>query len=67
MRHNDIVATVIVVVGLLAGTAGYYAGAASRRIDPRMIRTETRALVVGAVMVVAVVAAGVAVAALGFP
>ena len=62
MRHNELVATVVVLVGLLAGTAGYYAGAASRPVDPRVIAIETRALALGIVLVIIVVAVGVAVA-----
>lgn len=65
MRYPDLVATVIVLVGLLAGTAGFYAGAASRSTDPRVIALEMRALAVGIVLVVAIVAAGVAVAMFG--
>jgi hypothetical protein len=64
MRHSDLVATVIVLVGLLAGTAGYYAGASSRPVDRRIAALEARALTALAVAVVVVVAAGVAVAAL---
>lgn len=65
MRPSDVVAIVIVLVGLLAGTAGYYAGAASRPVDPRVITIEKRALAAGAVLVILIVAAGVAVARLG--
>jgi hypothetical protein len=65
MRHNDLVATVIVLVGLPAGTAGYFAGASSRPLDRRIAALETRALAALAIVVVAVVAAGVSVAVLG--
>jgi len=41
MRHNDLVATVIVLVGLLVGTAGYFAGASSRPLDRRSASSRT--------------------------
>lgn len=60
--NREIVATIIVVVGLLAGTAGYYAGAASRPVEKRLIDLERRVLIALTVVVVLLVAAGVAVA-----
>ncbi|MBV9439128.1 MAG: hypothetical protein JOZ24_03960 [Candidatus Eremiobacteraeota bacterium] len=59
---REIVAAVIVLVGLLAGTAGYYAAATSRPVERRLIDLERRALIGLTVIVVLLVAAGIAIA-----
>lgn len=61
MSHS-VVGAVIAVIGLLAGTAGYYAGAASRPVARRDIDRERNAIVALVVAVVLLVAAGIAVA-----
>jgi hypothetical protein len=60
--NHDVVAAIIVVVGLLAGAVGYYAGAASRPVGKRAIERERRALVALTIAVVLIVAGGLAIA-----
>jgi hypothetical protein len=60
--NRDVVASIIVFVGLLAGAVGYYAGAASRPVEKRAIEREMRALIALTIAVVLIVAAGVAIA-----